>query len=98
MASKRSDLWIALTIRPISAGAPQWAGLVAIANQGRAIRGLGSLDGPTQTINAIYSLPAADFHDIVTGNNGFPARPGYDYVTGLGTPFADRVIRDLAAM
>jgi subtilase family serine protease len=33
-----------------SAGAPQWAALVAIADQGRALAGLGSLDGATQTL------------------------------------------------
>jgi subtilase family serine protease len=29
-----------------SAGAPQWAALIAIADQGRALEGLGTLDGP----------------------------------------------------
>jgi hypothetical protein len=27
-----------------------------------------------------------DFHDIVAGNNGYPAGPGYDLVTGIGSP------------
>lgn len=79
-----------------SAGAPQWAALVAIANQGRALLGKASLDGPSQTITALYNLSSLDFHDITQGNNGYAAGPGYDYVTGLGTPFADRVIKDLA--
>lgn len=26
------------------------------------------------------------FHDITTGNNGYPAGPGYDFGTGIGTP------------
>src|SRR5262249_57728331 len=34
-----------------SAGAPQWAALVAIADQGRAVAGLSSLDGPSQTLD-----------------------------------------------
>src|SRR5262249_38291167 len=29
-----------------SAGAPQWSALLAIADQGRALNGLGTLDGP----------------------------------------------------
>ncbi len=36
------------------------------------------------------SLPASDFHDITKGSNGgFKAGPGYDEVTGLGTPKAN---------
>jgi hypothetical protein len=80
-----------------SAGAPQWAGLVAIANQGRALVGMGALDGPTQLLPAIYSLPAADFHDVAAGNNGgYAAAPGYDLVTGRGSPLADAVVASLA--
>src|SRR5207253_2523854 len=45
-----------------SAGAPQWAALIAIANQGRALAGQGSLDGPSQTLPAIYKLAPTDFH------------------------------------
>jgi subtilase family serine protease len=81
-----------------SVGAPQWAALIAIADQGRALAGKGSLDGATQTLPAIYNLPAADFHDITTGNNGYPAGPGYDLVTGRGTPRANLVIKDLVGV
>lgn len=28
----------------------------------------------------------AYWHDIIEGNNGYPALPGYDFVTGLGSP------------
>ena len=54
------------------------------------------LTGNTQTLPALYSLPAADFHDIVHGNNGDPAGPGYDLTTGLGTPVANLLVPDLA--
>lgn len=78
-----------------SAGAPQWAALIAIADEGRGLLGHGSLD-THQTVNVLFHMPAWDFHDIVVGNNGgYFATPGYDLVTGLGTPFADRVIHDL---
>ena len=78
-----------------SAGSPQWAALIAIVNQGRALQGLGSLDGPTQLLPAIYQLPSTDFHDVKTGSNGLPAGAGYDLATGRGSPYADRIVRDL---
>ena len=28
----------------------------------------------------------ADFKDITSGNNGFPCRTGWDFVTGVGRP------------
>jgi hypothetical protein len=41
-----------------SAGAPQWAALIAIADQSRALSGLGSLDGATETLPALYAAYA----------------------------------------
>jgi subtilase family serine protease len=81
-----------------SASAPQWAALIAIADQGRALSGKGSLDGFKQTLPAIYSLPATDFHDILSGNNGYKAGVGYDLVTGRGSPYANLVVRDLVGV
>jgi hypothetical protein len=81
-----------------SLGAPSWAALIAIADQGRAAAGATTLDGATQTLPALYALPAADFHDITSGGNGgSSAGPGYDQVTGLGTPRADLLVPDLAS-
>ena len=84
-----------------SAAVPQWAALVAIADQGRALAGKGSLDGVTQTLPALYGLPAADFHDITTGSSStwpyYAAGPGYDLVTGRGTPYANQVIPALVS-
>jgi subtilase family serine protease len=80
-----------------SDAAPQWSALIAIADQGRALNGLGSLDGPTQLLPKLYSVSSADFYDITTGNNGtYSAGPGYDLVTGLGTPVANLLVADLA--
>jgi hypothetical protein len=79
-----------------SAASPIWAGLIAIADQGRALAGAPPLTGNTQTLPALYSLPRTDFHDIVNGNNGDPAGPGYDLATGLGTPVANLLVPDLA--
>jgi len=83
-----------------SAGAPQWAALLAIADQGRALNGLPALDStnPQQVMDILYANPA-DFHDITsgtsTGNPQYSAGPGYDYVTGLGTPIANLVVDSL---
>jgi hypothetical protein len=82
-----------------SDAAPQWAALIAIADQGRALAGQGSLDGATQTLPLLYAMSASDFHDVTGGtSDGTPrysAGPGYDLVTGLGTPLADRVVSNL---
>jgi subtilase family serine protease len=82
------------TVGGTSAGAPQWAGLIALADQQRAQRGLGPIN---QAQSQIYNLPPTDFHDVVIGNNGYFAGVGYDYVTGLGTPIANRLVAGLAA-
>ena len=74
---------------------PAWAALISIADQARVAAGLSTLDGATQTLPELYSLPSADFNDITTGNNGFNAGPGYDLVTGLGTPQAPLVVTGL---
>src|SRR5262249_54483934 len=82
-----------------SDAAPQWAALIAIADQGRALAGLGSLDGRTQTLPQLYALPVADFHDIAAGSSaGSPhlsATNGYDLVTGRGSPVANLVVAGL---
>jgi subtilase family serine protease len=77
-----------------SAAAPAWAGLVAITDQGLATGGKGTLTS-TQTLTDLYSLPSSDFHDITTGFNGYSATPGYDLVTGLGTPKSNLVVAGL---
>jgi len=80
-----------------SLATPMWGGLVAIANQGRALAGQSTLNGLTQTLPTLYSLPSSDFHDITTGSNGtYSAGPGYDLVTGLGTPIANLLVPALA--
>lgn len=84
-----------------SIATPQWAGIAAIVAQGRALRGAAPLDGRKELLPALYALPAADFRDIVSGSsNGSPrlaAGPGYDLVTGRGSPVAEALVRDLVA-
>ena len=81
-----STPWI--TVGGTSLACPMWASLIAITDQERLVAGDTLLDGPTQTLPMLYSLAASDFNDILTGNNGFPAGPGYDLVTGIGSPIA----------
>ncbi|HLJ95144.1 MAG TPA: S53 family peptidase [Gemmataceae bacterium] len=82
-----------------SAGSEQWAALIALADQALALQKIGSLDGATQTIPALYNLAntsyATYYNDIVDGYNGYQAGPGYDLVTGLGSPIADQVVQGL---
>jgi subtilase family serine protease len=73
-----------------SAGSPQWASIIAIANQARGLAGkpkLGYLN------NTIYKVATSVYHDITVGNDqlagtpfGYNAGPGYDIASGLGTP------------
>jgi subtilase family serine protease len=79
-----------------SLAAPMWAGVIAVANQGRALNGLGSLDGRADTLPKLYALPSTDFHDVTTGNNGYAAGAGYDLVTGRGSPVVNKLVADLA--
>jgi len=70
-----------------SASSPQWAGLIAIADQ-MAGKPLGFLNP------ALYQLAGKGFHDITTGDNsfdgvtGYQAGSGWDLATGWGTPDA----------
>jgi subtilase family serine protease len=76
-----------------SAGAPQWAALVAIANQGRVLNGAASLQNLP---GGLYSLPSSAFFDVTSGSNArHYAAGGYDLVTGLGAPMANAIIQDL---
>ena len=78
-----------------SVGAPSWSGLIAIADQGLALAGKGSLFNAQADL---YKLPSSDFHDITSGSTAFRgAGPGYDLVTGLGSPRADLLIPALVA-
>jgi subtilase family serine protease len=85
-----------------SASSPQWAGLVAIADQ-IAGHGLGQIN-PTLYRLADGPNYGTYFFDVTTGNNqadpsipGYSATTGWDPVTGLGTPDAATLVPALAA-
>src|SRR5712692_10095680 len=89
-----------------SAGSPQWAGIIALANQARAGASKGPIGDLNPVLYAIYhsSRYATDFHDITVGNDqlvgssvGFSAGAGYDVASGIGSPIVDHLIVDIAA-
>lgn len=68
---------------PLFAGA--WARIIAIK---------GSSIGFAAPL--LYQLPASDFHDITSGNNGGEtAGPGYDLATGRGEMIISSAVNDL---
>jgi subtilase family serine protease len=83
-----------------SAGAPVWAAIVAMADQ-YAGRHLGFVNPAIYQIGRSAQYHRA-FHDVTTGNNtvqvgsvtvtGFDAGPGWDPVTGWGSPNAQVLI------
>jgi subtilase family serine protease len=77
-----------------SNSAPLWGGLVALADQ-YAHHDLGSINPVIYRIGRSPSYHKA-FHDITTGLNGYQAAPGWDPVTGWGTPNAQMLIPLLA--
>jgi hypothetical protein len=91
-----------MTVGGTSAGAPQWAALVAIADEGRTLSAQAPLNSTNaqQVMDILYAAPG-DFHDITsgtsTGTPNYTAGPGYDYVTGEGTPIANDVVDSLDA-
>jgi subtilase family serine protease len=83
-----------LQVGGTSAGAPQWAGIFAVADQARKTAGKGPLAGYVQNIfkadAALYGLTSG-LGDITSGTNGAcgatcTAKTGYDFATGLGSP------------
>ena len=80
-----------------SMSAPIWAGMTAVmdqyllANGGRLI---GNLNPVLYRLKRAGALPA--FRDVTVGGNAVAmAGPGYDLVTGLGTPDVDKLARNL---
>ncbi|NUP54112.1 MAG: hypothetical protein HOW97_43370 [Catenulispora sp.] len=85
-----------------SSSSPQWAGLIAIADQ-MAGHNLGLVQ---PKLYALANSPHYSdyFFDVTTGNNtaadtvpGYPATTGWDPVTGLGTPNAAKLVPALGS-
>ncbi len=84
-----------------SAGAPQWAALVAVANSALNTNIGGSLNALLYAAaNPTTGNYSYFFNDITSGSNGdcdyyCSAQQGYDYVTGLGSPEVANLINEL---
>lgn len=83
-----------------SEGSPQWAGIIADANQ-LAGHPLGYLN-PTLYLLGALGADGEFFHDITVGNNsfggipGYSATPGWDLTTGWGTHNLGKLAWELA--
>ncbi|MGD0455747.1 MAG: protease pro-enzyme activation domain-containing protein, partial [Solirubrobacteraceae bacterium] len=94
------DGWV--TSGGTSSATPIWAGMLALADASSTCRenpstsaGVGFVSPLLYAIASNPTAYAASFNDITEGNNDqyglddgqvFPARPGYDLASGLGSP------------
>jgi subtilase family serine protease len=91
-----NEFW---TFGGTSIGAPQWAGLTAIADQAAGQR-LGNINPELYSIAGKHY--SHTFYDITEGNNsfagitGYSAAPGWDAVSGWGSPIASFLVPELA--
>jgi len=89
-----------------SFAAPRWAGFLALVNQQSVANGRGTVGfvNPALYNLGISSSYSSALHDIAGGSNpptagagsGFNAVPGYDLVTGWGSPAGVGLINQLA--
>jgi subtilase family serine protease len=110
MSSVFSGSTTIATVGGTSASTPQWAGIVALADQAAHTR-LGFLNPTLYLLGATNKLTNA-FHDITTGGNsvqyysfntatevyvqGYSAGAGWDAVTGWGSPNVSTLVPLLA--
>jgi subtilase family serine protease len=102
--SEGASKYVFFSASGTSAAGPFWAALIALADQ-YAGRHLGFVNPAVYRIGRSASYHQA-FHDITTGNNtvrfpretvsGYQASPGWDPVTGWGSPNARALIPLLA--
>jgi kumamolisin len=83
-----------------SQSAPLWAGMAAVMNQYLLANGgreMGEVNPLLYRVAEGAPLPA--FRDIALGGNAVDsAGPGYDLVTGLGTPDVDNLVRNILVL
>ncbi len=89
-----------------SFAAPRWAGFLALVNQQSVANGRDTAGfiNPALYNLGVSSSRSSAFHDITSGSNpptagdgsGFSAVPGYDLVTGWGSPSGAGLINLLA--
>jgi hypothetical protein len=80
------------TVGGTSVGAPAWAGLIAVANQGLALNGVGSLSNAQ---SSLYQVSSTVFNHPSTAGSSSTA---YALTTGLGSPKANLVVSALVQL
>lgn len=87
-----------------SASTPLLASILALANDARISNNQPTIGFVTPALYLIHSQNPDAYNDVVLGNNacsayadkccanGFSAAPGWDPVTGLGTPIANKLL------
>ena len=83
-----------VAVEGTSVATPIWAGIASLADNASG-EPLGFLDPSLYGVlrGAAY---ASSFHDITAGSNGYAAGPGWDPVTGIGTPIVGALLPELA--
>jgi kumamolisin len=82
-----------------SAAAPFWAGITALIDQNLAAKNLRSVGFANPALYVFAQnpagLPAPPYHDVTVGTNlYYPATPGWDFATGLGSPDVGALAED----
>ncbi|HTT26065.1 MAG TPA: S53 family peptidase [Thermoplasmata archaeon] len=87
-----------------SVACPIWAAFVADVNTQRAANAFAPLGSVDAYLYAdVYGVAGAgtnysvEFHDVTSGNNGWPAATGWDPVSGLGSLNAGPMAQQLAS-
>ena len=83
-----------------SGSCPFWAGVMALASELAQKNGAGKLGfiDPVLYQLAATPQPFPPYHDVTRGSNLFyPATQAWDYATGLGSPDAFNLARDIVA-
>ncbi len=94
-----SSGWI--TIGGTSAAAPLWAAIATDTNGYLSGLGANTLGSASTLIYKLYNATQTytAYHDVTKGTNlYYPAAPGYDNATGIGSPDAWSFARDLASV
>jgi kumamolisin len=96
--------WAAVTggslgsVAGTSAAAPFWAGAMALIEEYARQHGVAHLGFVDPVLYGIAASPqpAPPFHDVTVGSNRYyPATPGWDFATGLGSPDVYNLARDI---
>jgi subtilase family serine protease len=78
-----------------SLSSPLWAGMWARVNQSAGGSGYGFANETIYRLGKNPTTAGRDFFDVTVGANGiYAALPGWDYVSGFGTPQLSNLIAD----